>query len=311
MSEETRQKILALARELNYLPSAPARTLVTRRSHVIGMFLFLHQKADLLHPFFQEVVVGFKRQIGAAGYDLLLFANENGPASNLSFLERCRHHQVDGVVLMGGIDRLDPNVVELVQAGLPCMGVDVDVMGPRTGYVMSDNVSGAAEAVRYLHSLGHRRIAHITGLLQTRPGMDRLLGYRQELSRLGLPYRPEYVQPGDFDYDSGYSAMEALLDLAERPTAVFAASDLMAAGAIRAAHDRGLRVPEDVAVVGYDDIQIAPLLRPALTTVRQDKVGLGKAAGEALVRMIEDPTYSPPVLTLPVEIVIRESCGGR
>jgi DNA-binding LacI/PurR family transcriptional regulator len=174
---------------------------------------------------------------------------------------------------------------------------------------MSDNQRGAELAVEHLHGLGHRRVAHVTGLMTTKPAADRLLGYRSALDRLGLRYRDEYIREGDFYVESGYAAMEALLEGPEPPTAVFAASDLMAVGAMQAAHERGLDVPTDLAIVGFDDIQIAPLVRPALTTVRQDKAGLGGAAGEALVRMIEDPAFTPPIVTLPVELVVRDSSG--
>src|SRR5262249_4391496 len=156
----------------------------------------------------------------------------------------------------------------------------IDLVGPRTGYVMSDNVAGAAVAVKHLFDLGHRRIALIGGPTETRPGADRLLGYRKKLDGLGLEYNPSYVQVGDFYPASGEAAMNALLDLPEAPTAVFAASDLMAVGAVAAVRQRGLRVPEDIALVGFDDVQIASLGQPPLTTIRQDKVGLGVRAAE-------------------------------
>jgi LacI family transcriptional regulator len=191
------------------------------------------------------------------------------------------------------------------------MAVDQDLQGARTGHVMSDNVEGGQLAVRHLHERGHRRIALIGGRTDTRPGVDRLLGYRRELQHLGLSYRPDYVREGDFYPESGWTAMVALLELAEPPTAVFAAADLMAAGAFQAINERGLSAPRDVAVVGFDDIQIAPLLQPSLTTIRQDKRRLGWAAGQALVRLIEDPELEPPAITVPVELVVRESSGAR
>jgi LacI family transcriptional regulator len=165
--------------------------------------------------------------------------------------------------------------------------------------------------VRHLHECGHERIAIVTGMLSTRPGVDRLLGYREELEALGLPYRDDYVQEGDFYFESGRAGMQALLELDEPPTAVFAAGDLMAAGCVRAAEERGMRIPRDVALVGFDDIQLAAMVQPALTTIRQDKTGLGAAAGEALLRMIEDADAAPPVATLPVELVVRDSSCAR
>jgi len=309
VAAETRERVLKLARDLEYTPTAAARTLVTQRSRVIGVVLFTGEgHPDLQHPFFQEVLVGLKHRVGGSGYDLLLFANdvsENGTGAN-SYLNRSRHHHVDAVALMG-VDARDPEVQRLTSSNIPCVGVDLDVIGRRTGYVISDNDEGARLAVRHLHELGHTRIAVITGMTTTRPGVDRLIGYRAELEALGLPYLDDYVREGDFYFPSGYAGMQALLDLDEPPTAVFAASDVMAVGAIRAAQERGLRVPQDLAVVGFDDIQLAQLAHPALTTIRQDKVGLGAAAGDALLRMLERPDAPPPVTTLPVELVVRES----
>ena len=188
------------------------------------------------------------------------------------------------------------------------MAVDLDIVGRRAAYVSSDNVGGGRLAVRHLHGLGHRRIATISGPFK--PGADRMLGYRAELQALGLENRPGYEQGGDFYTESGEAAMRALLALPEPPTAVFAAADMMAVGAMRAVQAAGLRVPDDVSVVGFDDIQIAPLVNPALTTIRQDKVGLGlAAAARALIEQIDNPEVTPPVLTLPVGLVPRASYG--
>jgi LacI family transcriptional regulator len=313
VSEATRERVLKLAEELEYTPTAAARTLVTKRSQVVGVVLSTGvDHPDIQHPFFQEVLVGLKRRLGAGGYDLLLLATEkpgNGFGTH-SYLQRCRHHRVDGVVLMG-VERREADVQKLARSTIPCVAVDLDLVGRRTGFVISDNALGAGLALDHLHKLGHDRIATITGPTDTRVGMDRLVGYRQALERLGLPYRDEYVREGDFYFESGCAHMQELLTLPEPPTAVFAASDLMAAGAVRAIERAQLDVPGDIAVVGFDDIQLAAMMQPALTTIRQDKLGLGAAAAEALLRMIERDGAPPPGVTLPVELVVRESSGGK
>lgn len=310
VSEETKSRVLALVQETNYRPSAAARSLVTRRSNVIGVFFLRdHQESMILHPFFQEVIVGFKKAVGAKGYDLLFFTSQQPGDQGLSYLKRCRHHQVDGVVLMG-VDRADPNMLELTASDLPCMSIDLDMLGKRAGYVISDNRSGAVQAVKHLAGLGHRRIALINGHPTSRPKHDRFVGYRDALAELGLPYRPEYVLDEDFTWQHGYASMQTLLDLPEPPTAVFATADLMAMGAIKAARERGLHVPEDIAMVGFDDIEVASMVHPALTTISQAKEQMGRVAGEALVQLIDDPGSSPPIITLPTGLVIRESCGA-
>ena len=306
---------------------------MTGRTHVVGVILATGPgHPDLQHPFFQEVLVGLKHAVGERGYDLLLFSvepSENGSARAVAtattgpaggspratalgsrrYLARARQHRVDGLVLMG-VNRHDADIQELVRSGVPVMSVDLDLDGGRTGHVMSDNVTGASLAVRHLAELGHRKIALIGGPGDMRPAVDRLLGYRRELERLGLPHRPAFVREGDFYPESGQAEMRALLDQSDPPTAVFAASDLMAAGAIQALSDGGLSCPWDVSVMGFDDIQIASLLQPPLTTIRQDKEALGRAAGDALTRLIDDPELDPPVITVPVELVARDSTAS-
>ena len=163
---------MRIAEELDYTPAAAARTLVTQRSHVVGVFLETGEgHPDLQHPFFHEVLGGFKQFAGAAGYDLLMFASErpgNGYGTH-SYLKRCRHHNVDGAVLMG-MDAEDPEVRRLVRSDVATVGVDLELEGPLTTSVASDNEAGSAAAVRHLHELGHRRIAHITGHARQAPG---------------------------------------------------------------------------------------------------------------------------------------------
>jgi LacI family transcriptional regulator len=313
VSAATRERVLETARSLDYAPSAAARTLVKRRSQLIGVVLFTgRERPDIGHPFFQDVLVGLKHGIGSRGYDVLLFATEQ-PGSSLegthSYLRRARHHHVDGIVLMG-VDRLDPEVTKLLDAEIPLIGVDLDVTGATATFVASDNVGGARLAVRHLHELGHRRIATIAGPQDSKPGADRLVGFHAELQALGLQSRPEYEQVGDWYTESGEEATRALLALPEPPTAIFAAADLMAVGAMKVAREAGLNVPDDLAVVGFDDIQLASLIDPALTTIRQDKVGLGRAAAWALLKQIENPELTSAALTLPVELVVRTSSGG-
>jgi|tagenome__1003787_1003787.scaffolds.fasta_scaffold20916308_3 LacI family transcriptional regulator len=306
---ETRERIARLARELDYTPAAAARSLVTQRSHVIGVFLETGEgHPDLQHPFFHEVLGGLKQRVGAEGFDLLLFASErpgNGYGPH-SYLKRARHHSVDGVALIG-LRPEDPEVRRLVRAELACVGIDMELEGPKAEVVMSDNEAGARAAVEHLAALGHRRIATITGMLDSRPGRDRLRGYRAAAHAAGLVDRAEYVAYGDFYAESGREAAARLLALSEPPTAIFAAADMMAIGAVRAAAELGLSVPQDVSIVGFDDIQLAAHVNPPLTTLRQDKLGLGAAAGEALIARIAGDGDRPPLRILPVELIVRGS----
>jgi LacI family transcriptional regulator len=309
----TRARIIRLAQELDYTPAAAARTLVTERSHVLGVFLETGEgRPDLQHPFFHEVLGGLKQTLGSAGFDLLLFASEqpgNGYGPH-SYLKRVRHHRVDGAVLMG-LDPGDAEVGRLLRSEVPCVGVDVELTGPGNGSVMSDNVAGAALAVRHLAELGHRRIATITGMLDTCPGRDRLRGYREEVQRQGLGYRDDYVAYGDYYVESGFEGMRRLLALEEPPTGVVAASDLMALGALHSLGEAGVGVPAEVAVVGFDDILLAGHTQPPLTTLRQDKQGLGAAAAKLLLARLDGDGDTQAAITLPVELVVRGSTDPK
>ena len=309
---ETRERIMRLASELDYTPAAAARSLVTQRSHVIGVFMETGEgHPDLQHPFFHEVLGGLKQRVGREGFDLLLFASERpgGGYGRHSYLKRARHHNVDGCALIG-LDPDDDEVRRLARGEMPCVAIDMQLEGPLTEVVMSDNEDGAATAVRHLYELGHRRIATITGMIDSRPGIDRLRGYRAAIQDLGLAYRDDYVRYGDFYAESGREQTARLLALDEPPTAIFAAADMMAIGAVRAASEAGLHVPTDLSIVGFDDIQLAPHVNPPLTTLRQDKLGLGAAAGDALVARIAGDPERPSLRTLPVELVVRGSTAA-
>ena len=294
---ETRERIMRLARELDYTPAAAARSLVTQRSHIIGVFMETGEgHPDLQHPFFHEVLGGLKQRVGAAGFDLLLFASErpgNGYGPH-SYLKRARHHSVDGCALIG-LEPDDAEVRRLARADIPLVAIDMDLEGEAVEVVMSDNEGGAATAVRHLHDTrappdrhDHRHARLAPGrrpparLPRGGPGRRARLPRRLRRLRRLLRREREGGRP---------SACSAL---AEPPTAIFAASDLMAIGAIRAAAEVGLRVPEDLSIVGFDDIQLAPHVNPPLTTMRQDKLGLGFAAGDALVARVAGDPRSPP-----------------
>jgi LacI family transcriptional regulator len=264
---------------------------------------------DLQHPFFQSVLAGLRSRLGEEGFDLMLLATgHGGKSARSSLLGRCRHYRMDGLVLVA-VDTRGAELEKVARSDVPCVTVDLDLSGSRTVDVASDNVGGAALAVRHLHSLGHERIGLIAVPRGIKPGRERLEGYQQELRRLCIPYRPEYVVDGDGYPDSGGRCLELLLSRRRPPSAVFVAADLMAAGALRAASQLGVRVPEDVAIVGFDDIPLAALTQPPLTTIRQDAVGLGVAAADALLDLLH-PGPPSTGLRLPVELVVRETCGS-
>ncbi|MDR8413706.1 LacI family DNA-binding transcriptional regulator [Nonomuraea sp. 3-1Str] len=307
VNAQTRELILSTATRIGYSPNESARTLATKRSHMVGLIWDTdHRRPGWRHPFFQDILIGLKTALSERGYHLLMLAtSEDGTPD--SYLRAVRRHNLDGVVFIDN-GRADPSLQPLAGSEVPCVSLDRPVQGPWTTYVTSDNVGGAREAVRHLHATGRRVIATITGPVRTGPGAERLRGYLEELAALGLAHRPELVVEGDFYLSGGHAAMRTLLELEERPDAVFVAGDEMAIGALRAVTEAGLKVPDDIALVGFDDIELAALVPPGLTTLAQDKAGFGMVAAAAVITMINEGVTPLPRI-LPTPLVVRGSTG--
>jgi LacI family transcriptional regulator len=291
----TRERITQLARELGYEPDGPARALRTRRSLLVAAYLG-RCGTDLSQPFFRPVLAALSTRLRAAGYGVM---DVEGTAD----VGHIRRGGLDGAVVMS-MDPDNPLIAALDAAGIPCVGVDV----PIAAHVAADNRGGTALAVRHLAQLGHRRIAAIAGIQTTLAGRERLDGYRTGLAAELLPYDPALVAFGDYSAASGEDAVGRLLPAA--PTAIVAASDLMAIGATRALTAAGRRVPDDVSVVGFDDLPVAVLVRPELTTVRQDPMRIGAAAADALLARMEGNAAGRRT-TIPVELMVRASTAAR
>jgi LacI family transcriptional regulator len=306
IEEETRERELFHARA-DELAEEKALA-AAAKPLVIGVATITWEYSNSPHPIFLGVLEGIKSRLRASGCDLLLFATID-PDPDV-YLRRCRDSGVSGVILHG-FTTDDDRVSRLLEAEIPCVGVDDVGLAPRLGHVSSDNVGGALEAVRHLFAVGRRRIATIHAPLSHAVGGERLLGYRIGLEEVGLTSRTDYLAEADFFLHDGVTAMEKLLALEERPDAVFAASDVMAIGAMSAIEKAGLSVPEDIAIVGFDDVPYATLVSPRLTTLRQDAPAQGIAAAEGVLRMIVDPSASPIELVIPVELIVRESSGYR
>ena len=304
IEEETRERELFRARADAL---AEKKALATAaKPFVIGVATITWEYSNSPHPIFLGLLEGIKSRLRASGCDLLLFTTIDRDPD--AYLRRCRDSGVSGVILHG-FTTDDARISTLLEAGIPCVGVDDVGLAPRLGHVSADNVGGALEAVRHLYEAGRRRIATIHPPLTHAVGGERLLGYRIGLEEVGLPSRKEYLSEADFFLHDGATAMERLLALDERPDAVFAATDVMAIGAMSAIEKAGLSVPGDIAIVGFDDVPYATRVSPRLTTVRQDAPAQGIAAAEGVLRMIVDPSASPIEMVIPVQLIVRESSG--
>jgi LacI family transcriptional regulator len=311
VSQDTRKRILEVAAEIGYQPNESARTLATKKSNLVGLVWDTDQRRPgWRHPYLQEILVALKIALSAHGMHLLLLSTQNaaGTEGRDRYLQAVRRHSLDGVVFIdNGIG--DPAILALAGTDVPCVAIDLAVRGAHATYITSDNSGGARQAARHLIERGHRRIATITGPMRTRPGVQRLAGFQDELLMHDIDLPDDYIVEGDFYLDGGHAGMHRLLRLSVPPTAVFVAGDEMAVGALRAAGQSGLRIPDDVAIVGFDDIEIAALIPPGLTTVAQDKPGIGAAAADALLAMLHSGSYrgTPSPTVLATELVVRGS----
>lgn len=302
VGKKTREKVLQISEELGYQPNATARGLATRKSNTIGVFFEDHLNTGFRHPFLQDILASFKDVVGAQGYDLIFFAKRNPE----DFESLARYRDVDGILLLG-VPRTNPKLTSLRNSKIPCMSIDLDLLGPKAGYLISDNIGGAFQAVDYLVSMGHTDIAFISDVFSTKPGHDRLVGFHQSMAKHHLVIRPDWIVNGDFSEEGGYHAAQQLFTKSKIPTAIFSASDMMAIGAIRAIRENNLTVGEDVSIIGFDDLTLLRYITPYLTTIRQNKDEMGSLAANSLVEMMNNPNYVPTVMTVPTELVIRDT----
>ncbi|WP_407741197.1 LacI family DNA-binding transcriptional regulator [Hyalangium sp.] len=304
VGEETRARVLAAVHSLHYVPHSGARSLITQRTNVVGVLL-----PDLHGEFFSEIIRGIDAVARLRRLQLLL-SSTHGDAAELAVAIRTMRGRVDGLLVMSphaDAALLDKNL----PSALPIVLINTPLKDTRHSTLTIDSYHGARAMVSHLIARGHRRIAHVAGPGLNSDALERLRGYRDEMAR-SLPRVAPQVLPGDFSEKSGYLAGRHLAAQHDRPDAVFAANDVIAVGCVVAFREAGLRVPSDIAVAGFDDIPLASLVSPALTTVRVQIAELGRSALEQLLLSIESPARTRPVSrALVPEVVVRESCGAE
>lgn len=308
VSSEARERVEEAIAALGYYPNELARSLRIQHTSTVGLII-----PNSANPFYAEVARELERVCAAEGFLMLLCNSERDPAREVRFVQMLRAKQVDGAVITPHSDTLTL-LQPLLAAHIPVVVLEHAI--PHMHCIAIDDLEGGRLATRHLIGLGHTRI----GLIRRRPitalSMQRHEGYRLELARAGIPYDSSLVvQSGPLQAD-GYAAMQQLLAQKNRSTAVFTHNDIVALGAMRAIYDAGLRVPDDLSVVGYDDISAAPYLVPPLTTIRSPKAEMGALAAMTILRLVQDPeSTSPRTTMLPVELVVRGSTarvgGGR
>ncbi len=306
VSLETRERVRSLVAELNYQPNAAARGLAAGRTHVVGLVIPMVVSTFFADPYFPLLIQGVSSVATAHDHSLMLWIVEP-EFERQTVRQIMRNGLIDGV-LMASHAMNDPVVDALLGGGLSLVLIGRHPSRDDVNYVDVDNEQSAREAVAHLVRLGRKRIATIAGPQSMIAGLDRLTGYQNALRGRGCTIDPDLVVEGDFTEMGGYAAMQRLL--ARNVDAVFAASDAMAVGALRALREAGRRVPEDVAVIGFDDMPFSARTEPPLTTVRQPVQRTGSVAAEALIDLVEHPDSPPRRIILPTELVIRQSCGS-
>jgi LacI family transcriptional regulator len=308
VSPAARQRVLEVIEETGYQPHAAARSLAAQRTRVIGLVIPRSVQAFFADPYFPRLIQGIAQACNANDYTLSLFMFHSEAEERDLYPRVLSQGLVDGVIITSSLEN-DPLIPLLAKSDRPFVLIGRPLIDAPISYVDADNVVGVHNAVTHLIRLGRRRIGHIAGPDDTSVGRDRKRGYIEALRERGLPVEQELIVESDFTETSGYQAAQKLMALGA--DAIFAVSDKVAFGALRALRDAGRSVPEDVSVVGFDDLEAAAISQPPLTTVRQPIRETGVAAVETLLDVMENGDATARRVILPTQLVIRESCGAE
>lgn len=303
INEKTRQRILKLAQELNYQPNLVARSLRIDSTNTVGIIV-----ESMMSPFIPPIISGIQDRLKPAGY-LSFILNTNGdPNIEIESLNMLNNRQIDGILFVATWDR-SPKTVEQMTSK-PHVFIHRHFNSFADNCVAVDERWGARLAVSHLVNLGHQRIAFINGDADWDASIFRLKGYQDELKSRGIPYDPDLVTNQGWESEHGRSGIDTLFNKGASFSAVFASNDLLAMGAIHALQDRGLRVPQDIAVMGYDDRAFSSFVRPAISTVTLPAYEMGKEAAILLLRMMKGEIKSSRVVEVRGRLLVRESCGA-
>ena len=301
---KTREQVVAAMRSLNYQPNLMATALMTGHTRTVGLLV-----SDISNPFFGEICRGVEDAAAGKGLSVIICNTDEREEREAQQTALLRQKGVDGVIFASAYVG-DHNLAQLQEHGIPIVLVSRGVEGPAVDTIGVDDFTGGYQAARHLLSLGHRLIAHLTGPLNTRPGLHRKKGFEAALEEAGVAVNPDWVLPGSFSLESGLiRTLELLAVPGERPTAIVAGNDLIAIGAMRVLRQRGLRVPEDVSIVGYDRTTLAEIVDPELTSVAQPMQEMGRRALEMLLEVVTGRRSEPLQVVLPPRLVLGHSTG--
>jgi LacI family transcriptional regulator len=298
----TRERILEIARTYHYVPNQIARSLKTKRTRIVGLIV-----SDIKNPFFTEIISATEAYLATNGYNIILCNTNYSVPKEKEFLEILFSRSVDGIILSPtSLKHLHTEFFDRYR--IPSVLLDVKCRNLATNSVYVDQEVGAFTAIRYLVEKGHKRIAFLAGPQTLSSSQQAIKGYLKAHRRAGIPSDEDLIYRIPQDYEAAYTATRKLLEKDRKVTAIFALSDFLCIGVYRALREANLRIPDDIAVIGYDDLSLMRFLRPALTTVRQPNSEIGNKAAEIVLNNIEDRScWKPQTVVLKPELIIRES----
>jgi LacI family transcriptional regulator len=305
VAPKTAEKIKKIIEKHNYHPNLIARSLSSRRTKTIGVIIHQTEKV-FLDNYIAQVLSGVSDVARQNDYRIMLLPVRKSVTDKYSYVNMVKSRLFDGLVLLKTSlnDHALPNLAE---SGFPYVLVNYRTNKHSYNFVDAENIKGAELAMDYLYEKGHRKIAFVKGSMNETNAVDRFIGYKKQLKKYKIPFRDELVIQGDFTRDTAYKNAAEILKLKNKPTAVFCSDDYMALGVIERIKSAGLSVPEDIAVVGFDDIEIGEFTRPTLTTIKQPMYEIGKSAFEALTVLISKKHKAPVSIMLKTELIKRES----
>ncbi|HMQ62985.1 MAG TPA: LacI family DNA-binding transcriptional regulator [Flavilitoribacter sp.] len=303
---DTRHKVQKAIKELNYRPSRVAQRLRSKgkESKLIGLVL-----PDIENPFYVDMIRGIEATAYNQGYSVIIGNFSQNKSRSEMYIDILKSEGVNGFIV-APVNNEDPKVRELIKSGYQVTCVDRDMEGVEVDSVKINNEEAAYGAIKHLINLGHKRIGHVGGQWDIPTTKSRLAGYKRALLESGLPIEEELIITRSSDFQNGVEATTALLDLNRPPTAVFTGNNLLTLGALRAIHARELKIPSDIAIVGFDDMYWSELLNPPLTAVHQDGFEIGRRATELLLSRLVEPNRPCIKVILDAKLRIRKSCGA-
>ncbi len=305
VSDDLADRVREVAAQLKYQPNRVARSLRSQKSRIVGVLI-----PNIQNPFFTGVIRGIEDLLQATDYTLLLGNSDDDPKRERNYLDLLRAEGVGGLIVVPGVDAVK-TYNDVLAAGIPVVTIDRFVAELPCDSVTVANEEGAAAAIRHLIALGHKRVAMVTGPKNVSTATERLAGYVSALGAAKIAVDPNLIHHVVFRQEGGYEAATRLMSLPEPPTAIFAASDFLALGVLRALHERRTRIPDDVAVVSFDDMPWAAALSPPLTAVAQATYEMGATAARLLLERIREPDRPVARIRLQTQLVVRSSCGAK